>query len=302
MVPKPAHRAEQGSDTCGFFVFDCRAMNIHHDAQAFGAIYDGLRASSGMCAFHDGIIFSCESVREITRRADLVEPSSPHNPLGDLEGTFDFDAYFVAMWTDTYRNFGVLHDALVAAWDLRGYLGYMTRQGKFDGDVGVGAEMVAQEFIHQLHLPASITWRDGAIVRGTSESHIALHLANSALSRAAGAGEFDDVMKAIAFGADVNCIVPLHGSSSPIIHAASNGHADIVKVLLANGANPNAQSKGGTPALMLASWNGHLEVVKTLIAGGVEVNSPIESRETALDKARDYPDIQVVLRAAGARR
>lgn len=286
--------------TCGFFVFDVRKMDVRHDAQAFSAIYDGLRSSSGVCAFHDGTIFSCETIREIAKRATLVEPSSPRSPLADLEGAFDFDAYLAAMWTDTYRNFGVLHDALVAAWDLRGYLGYMTRQGKYDGDLDVGAEAVVQLFVLQLQLPTSIAWRDRVIVRGTSESHIALHLANSALSRAAGAGELDEVMKAIAYGADVNCIVPLHGSSPPISHAASNGHADVVKVLLANGANPNTQSKGGMSALMLASWQGHLEVVKALIAGGAEVNSPIGSRETALDKARDYPEIQVILRAAGA--
>lgn len=300
MMPKPVRGIER-DDTCGFFVFDSRAMDIRHDAQVFSAIYDGLRSSSGVCAFHGGTIFSCETVREIAKRADHVEPSSPRSPLADLEGAFEFDAYFAAMWTDTYRNFGVLHDALVAARDLRGYLGYMTRQGKYDGDVDVGAEAVVQLFVLQLHLPANIALRDGAIIKGTSEYGIGLHLANSALGRAAAQGDLDNVMKAIAYGADVNCIDPMHGSTTPIVHAASNGHAEVVKGLLANGANPNASYKGGNTALILASRFGHLEVVKALIAGGVDMDAHDGNGGTALDNASDHPNIQVVLKAAGAR-
>ena len=58
------------------------------------------------------------------------------------------------MWTDTYRNFGVLHDGLLAA-SLPGYLGYMTLRGEYEGAA------VAQLFVDQLHLPQSIALRDG---------------------------------------------------------------------------------------------------------------------------------------------
>ncbi|CAE7789338.1 Kidins220, partial [Symbiodinium sp. KB8] len=81
--------------------------------------------------------------------------------------------------------------------------------------------------------------------------------------------------------------------------AALNGHADIVKELLAKGANKDIRNTFGrslgwlcTTALMYAARNGHADIVKELLAKG----------ETALMLAalNGYPDIVKELLAKGA--
>jgi hypothetical protein len=267
-------------------------MDTYYGKQAFDGIYSALRSSSGVCAFYDGDIFNCETVREIAKQANLVTPSSLNSPLANLNGPFDFGAYFAAMWTDTYPNFKKVHDALLS---LPGYLGYMTLRGKHQFQDAVHL------FSSQLHLPPSIALKDGSIIKGTSKYGVGFRSADGALLRAAELGEVEAARKAIADGADVNCIDPNDQVATPIFHAACNGHVEIVKLLLQEGADPNARNIGSNTALMLAARRGHIEVVKALIAGGVDVNACDRSGGTALDNAREHPDIQRILRQAGAK-
>jgi hypothetical protein len=283
---------EQRDDTTGFLVFDYSAMDSYYGKQAFDAIYAALRSSSGVCAFYDGDIFNCEIVREIAKQANLVTPSSPKSPLANLNGSFDFGAYFAAMWTDTYPNFKKVHDVLLS---LPGYLGYMTLRGKHQFQDAVHL------FFSQLHLPPSIALKDGSIIKGTSKYGIGLRSADADLLRSAQFGEVEAARKAVADGADVNCIDPADRVATPIFHAACNGHVEIVKLLLQKGADPNARNIGSNTALMLAARRGHVEVVNALIAGGVDVNARDRSGGTALENAREHPDVQRILRQAGAK-
>ena len=75
--------------------------------------------------------------------------------------------------------------------------------------------------------------------------------------------------------------------------ASSEGHLEMVKLLVENGANY-------TNALRLASREGHLEVVKYLIEKGADVNAKDNEGKTALDLA-DTEEIEEVLRKAGAK-
>ena len=52
--------------------------------------------------------------------------------------------------------------------------------------------------------------------------------------------------------------------------AASNGHTDIVKIFLAEGADVNAKSKLGTTALKAAEKEGHKEIVRMLKEAGAK--------------------------------
>ncbi len=54
--------------------------------------------------------------------------------------------------------------------------------------------------------------------------------------------------------------------------ATQNGHAEVVKVLLENGAQVNLQAEDGWSVLMIASKNGHAEVVQILLENGSQVN------------------------------
>lgn len=54
----------------------------------------------------------------------------------------------------------------------------------------------------------------------------------------------------------------MKGDCTPLMEAASAGHVEIVKLLLAHNADVNAQSSSGNTPLMYACGGGHTEVVK----------------------------------------
>ncbi|MER7723157.1 ankyrin repeat domain-containing protein [Streptomyces sp. NPDC096323] len=63
--------------------------------------------------------------------------------------------------------------------------------------------------------------------------------------------------------------------TTPLYEASVRGMTDIVRLLLAAGAAPNAESSGlgaeGTPLCAAASW-GHTETVRELLAHGADPN------------------------------
>lgn len=69
---------------------------------------------------------------------------------------------------------------------------------------------------------------------------------------------------------------------SPLVAAASEGHAEIVQALIAAGANVDAVDKDGTNALMAASARGHVESVKPLLEANAKVNEQNTDGHTAL--------------------
>lgn len=64
--------------------------------------------------------------------------------------------------------------------------------------------------------------------------------------------------------------------------AAQEGLKDIVKMLLNNGADPNAQGSLGDTALMYAAWYGHKDIAKILIDAGANVNAKARHDEPAI--------------------
>jgi uncharacterized protein len=176
---------------------------------------------------------------------------------------------------------------------LRGYLGYFTLHGKLE------FAHFAELLVRRLHLPASITLKDGSIIKGTSKYGIGFRSVDRALLGAAELGDVQAVRKTMAEGADVNCIDPNDRVATPIVHAAQHGHLEIVKLLLASRANPNARNIGSNTALMLAARFGHIDIVRALLAGGADVNAEDRDGGTALDNAREHPHIQRLLKQAG---
>jgi ankyrin repeat protein len=89
----------------------------------------------------------------------------------------------------------------------------------------------------------------------------------------------------LAHGADVNAQTA--AGQTPLMEAALNGRTDIVKTLLRNSANPNAQeTTSGYTALMLASMKDHAEIVTLLLDHGADVNAQDKQGNTALTFAR----------------
>jgi serine/threonine-protein phosphatase 6 regulatory ankyrin repeat subunit B len=69
---------------------------------------------------------------------------------------------------------------------------------------------------------------------------------------------------------------------SPLIAASSEGHVEIVKLLLTGGVNINAVDKDGTNSLMAAAARGHLPIVKELLDAGAKLNEQNTDGHTAL--------------------
>ena len=111
-------------------------------------------------------------------------------------------------------------------------------------------------------------------------------------------------------GADVNDAVPFK-TYTPLHSAAVQGHADVVRVLSAGGADLNADA-GNRPALVEAAQWGYVEVVRALLECGADPNVLNDKGQTALwlvvneprhgfGRPEDLAECAEALRAHGGR-
>ena len=70
--------------------------------------------------------------------------------------------------------------------------------------------------------------------------------------------------------------------NSELRKEAGNGNTGTVKLLLRNGANPNAKRHDGITALILASSRGHTQTVKALLDAGADADAKDHYGYTAL--------------------
>lgn len=80
---------------------------------------------------------------------------------------------------------------------------------------------------------------------------------------------------------------------TPLMEAATNGHVDIIRLLISHGADVNAQSATGNTPLMLACIAGHVDAVKELIAHGANVEDHNENGHTPLMEAASNGHVEV---------
>ena len=89
----------------------------------------------------------------------------------------------------------------------------------------------------------------------------------SPLMMAALKGQTDMVRRLIARDADVN-----KPGWAPLHYAATNGHLEVMALLLEHHAFIDAQSPNGTTPLMMAAMYGSPQAVKLLLDAGADVN------------------------------
>ena len=123
--------------------------------------------------------------------------------------------------------------------------------------------------------------------------------ANSSVIQAVTEGSVEDVERYLcAGGATVteDAGVPLLGL------AAWHGREEIMRMLMAHGADVNAASPTGWTALMLAALGGHMESIDMLLEAGADVNARTAAGTTAISVALDRGHFDVAERLELARR
>ncbi len=140
-------------------------------------------------------------------------------------------------------------------------------------------------------------WRDVPSDIDTTPSEVLAHLRERGafvdICTAASVGDYDRVEELLdedpALANHVSEYVTYYvGSGTPLKNAASQGHLEIVKLLLARGANPNLPEEGIAPhghALYAAVTNKHLEIARLLLEHGAYPDPEVESSADAVTRA-----------------
>jgi ankyrin repeat protein len=93
-----------------------------------------------------------------------------------------------------------------------------------------------------------------------------------------------------------------HGRTA-LHEAASAGKEELIRRLLADGADPNARDESGASPLDEAVWQGSVEIAKLLLDGGAKLNEPeTKTGATPLNEAvfKGHIDVVRLLLARGA--
>ena len=109
-------------------------------------------------------------------------------------------------------------------------------------------------------------------------------------------GNTDAVKAKIAnFLVDIN-INDNNNGVTPLWIASQKGHLEIIKVLIAAGADMIKSDNNGVTPLHIASQNGHLEIVKFLVRiNGIEVvNQADDNGDTPLTAAIDSEHLEII--------
>lgn len=110
------------------------------------------------------------------------------------------------------------------------------------------------------------------LVRESNQEITDLFLGDAALLDACKKGDLNRVVK-ILTPANVNCRDPTGRNSTPLHLAAGYNNLEVAEYLLRNGAQVNAQDKGGLIPLHNAASYGHLDVAALLIRYKTHVNA-----------------------------
>eukprot|EP00746_Dinoflagellata_sp_MGD_P163361 gnl/MRDRNA2_/MRDRNA2_91343_c0_seq1.p1 gnl/MRDRNA2_/MRDRNA2_91343_c0~~gnl/MRDRNA2_/MRDRNA2_91343_c0_seq1.p1 ORF type:complete len:210 (-),score=61.05 gnl/MRDRNA2_/MRDRNA2_91343_c0_seq1:57-686(-) len=96
-------------------------------------------------------------------------------------------------------------------------------------------------------------------------------------------GDVDDVKEALDFKVDVDG--QGNNGNSALHMASANGHAEIVKILLASGATVDLKNEPENTAMHWAALNGHIEVVTLLLDAKADGNARNAFKKRPFDEA-----------------
>jgi len=128
------------------------------------------------------------------------------------------------------------------------------------------------------HLRSLLRDHPDLVCTYSADGFTPLHLA-SFFSQPAAAEEL------LKNGADPNAVAT-NGSKLAVINsAAASNNAELVKMLLRDGANPDAQQQGGFTALHAAAQHSNTEMIQALLDSGADASLRSADGKTAADMA-----------------
>ena len=136
-----------------------------------------------------------------------------------------------------------------------------------------------------------------ALVRRKANANKRNQFGDTALMMASLKGDREIARMLIEFGgAEVK-----HSGWAPIHYAAFEDREEMIRYLIAKGADKDALAPNGYTALMLAARSGHTDAARALLQADVDINLRSPEGETALRIARQRNHGQVVdlIRRAG---
>lgn len=119
------------------------------------------------------------------------------------------------------------------------------------------------------------------LLKAGANSNSELPSGETVLMRASRTGNLGVVKALLAKSPKVNVTEKTRGQSA-LMWAVAEDHADIVKELIAHGADVQARTKSGFTVLMFAAQRGNVDVARMLLAAGAKVNDSAPDEGTAL--------------------
>lgn len=99
-------------------------------------------------------------------------------------------------------------------------------------------------------------------------------MGHTALMRASQKGNVEIVRALIQAGADFRA--KREGGMTALMDASANNQPEVLKVLIEAGADPNARTEDGTGVMFWAAGYGYTEVVRELVKAGARIEDPID--------------------------
>ena len=100
-------------------------------------------------------------------------------------------------------------------------------------------------------------------------------------------GQIDTAEFPLKAGAAVNAYSTNTLHAAPLQSAAAGRHLDVVRLLLAHGADPNCRNNRSQTPLHAAAQNGDMDMIRVLIFGGSDLESRDDDNKLPVDLALD---------------
>ena len=121
----------------------------------------------------------------------------------------------------------------------------------------------------------------------------------TSIHTAAREGNLKEVRRQLAWGVNANKR-HFFTRDTLLIEAADNGHMDVVKLLIENGADVNLKGEAWYGPLHAAAAKGHIEVVKILLENGADVNIFHQNKPLHYTAMNGHIEVARILLAHGA--